>query len=297
MRSLAPLTFAALACLAPHAQGATQPQIGTTAITKNSVTGFVGKEQRSLKQGDRVHQDESIATGRESSAQILFQDETALTMGPDSRVTLDKLVYDPSRKTGQMTLRAVSGTFRFVTGSGPKEGYKIETPMGTMGVRGTIIQFWIRGQQLILQLDEGGAYFCGVSKCVDLNKPGTYVIITAGQPGNTQSKYNQECGSGGGTKCFIGSGADTLYVDFLGIGRFLNDLTPAAGPNQPPPQPGNQPPPVGGPPPSPAGFSPMINPGVGLPPGLDRGGAALPPGLDKRCDTGSCGPPGKGKNK
>ena len=31
-----------------------------------------------------------------------------------------------------MKIRAVTGAFRFVTGSGPKEGYKIETPVGTI---------------------------------------------------------------------------------------------------------------------------------------------------------------------
>lgn len=306
MRILGSLPILASLALAPAAQAATAPQIGTTAVTKNSVTGLLGKDQRKLKRGDRVHQDESIATGRDAGAQILFQDETALTMGPDSRVTLDKLVYDPNKKTGQMTIRAVTGAFRFVTGSGPKEGYKIETPVGTIGVRGSIFQFWIRGQQLILQLDEGGAYFCGATKCVELNKPGTYVIITAGQPGNTQSKYNQECGSAGGAKCFINDGGDTLYVDFLGLGRVLNDLTPAAGPNQPPPNqppPGNQPPPntppVGAPPPPPpppftTSFPPIITGSGSVPPGLDRGGA-LPPGLSDRCSPSACGPPGKGK--
>jgi hypothetical protein len=303
MRSLAPLALVAFVSIVAHAQGATQPQIGTTAIAKNSVTGLLGNEQRSLKRGDRVHQDESIATGRDASIQILFRDETALTMGPDSKVILDKLVYDPSKKSGQMTLRAVSGAFRFVTGSGPKEGYTIKTPVGTMGVRGTIVQFWIRGQQLTLQLDEGGAFFCGTSKCVELNKPGTYVIVTAGQPGNTQSKYNQECGSGSGTKCFVGNGEDTLYIDFLGLGRVLNDLTPSAGPNQaPPPPPGNQPPPpVTGPPPPapppvPASFPPIVTGSGTVPPGLDRGGA-LPPGLSDRCSPTVCGPPGRGRNR
>ena len=94
MRIFGYLPIFASVALAAAAQAATSPQIGTTAVTKNSVTGLLGKEQRTLKRGDRVHQDESIATGRDAGAQILFQDEAALTMGPDSRVTLHKLIFD-----------------------------------------------------------------------------------------------------------------------------------------------------------------------------------------------------------
>ena len=286
MRTLGCLSALALICATVPAHAATPPQIGTAAVTQNDVSGTLGRDRRALKRGDGVFQSESIVIGKGAGAQILFRDETALTMVPESRVTLDKLVYDPDKKIGEMTLRATSGAFRFVTGSGPKAGYKIETPLGTIGVRGSIFQFWIRGQRLVLQLDEGGAYFCGATKCVELNQPGTYVVVTGTQVGNSQSKYGKECGSGGGAHCYITDGADTLFVDFLGLGRILNELSPGAGP----PAPGNGPPPPG-PPPVPGSFSPMINPGVGLPPGLDRGGP-LPPGLAGRCAGGSCTAPG-----
>lgn len=304
MRMLAHLSIFTLTALVPAAHAATPSEIGTTAVTKNSVTGLLGNAQRTLKRGDGVFQNESIATGKDAGAQLLFRDETALTMGPESRVTLDKLIYDPDKKTGEMTIRAVTGAFRFVTGSGPKAGYKVETPVGTIGVRGSIFSFWISGLQLTLQLDEGGAYFCGATKCVELDKPGTYVVVTSTQVGNSQSKYGKECGSGSGAHCYVNDGGDTLYIDFLGLGRILNDLSPTAGPNipppnnQPPPNPGNGPPPPNpgnGPPPPTTSFPPIVTGSNTIPPGLDRGGA-LPPGLQDRCSPTSCGPPGKGKN-
>jgi hypothetical protein len=302
MRTLPLVLIAAGSVAAVEAHAAGELRVGTAAVTQNSVTGLLGKEQRTLKRGDGVFQNESITTGQNAGAQLLFRDETALTMGPESRVILDKLIYDPDKKTGEVTIRAVSGAFRFVTGSGPKAGYKIQTPVGTIGVRGTIFHVLIRAlgptTQVVLQVDEGGAYICGATKCVDLVQ-GSYVVVTGNQVGNSESKY-KECGSGGGAHCYVQNGDDTLYIDFLGLGRFFNDLSPAAGPNiPPPPGPGNGPPaPPGNGPPQ-GGFSPITNPGIGTPPGLDPN--ALPPGLQDRCPGGACVKPGPltapGRNK
>ena len=327
MRACRYLPLLAIAGLAAHAQAATPPQIGTAAVTKNSVTGALGATQRALKRGDGVFQNESIKTGKDAGAQLLFRDETALTMGPDSHVTLDKLVYDPDKKSGELSIRAVSGAFRFVTGSGPKAGYKIETPVGTIGVRGTIVQFVIKERWLWVSLMEGAALVCvSPTSCVTLDKPGTYAVTSGSRTSSPQSKSDEACGSSGSGSFSTGGGRNyctvfddsgqTLYLYFLGIGQILNSLTPAAGPgvsppNQPPPPPGNGPPPPPGngpppnvppptpgsgppppppPPPTPAGFSPITNPGVGVPPGLSTG--PLPPGLQDRCTSGSCTAPG-----
>ncbi len=333
MRAYQCLPVFALAAFTAHAQAATPPQIGTAAVTKNSVTGALSGAQRTLKRGDGVFQNESIKTGKDAGAQLLFRDETALTMGPDSHVTLDKLVYDPDKKTGEMSIRAVSGAFRFVTGSGPKGGYKIDTPVGTIGVRGTIIQFIIKDRWLWVSLTEGAAVVCvSPTSCVTLDKPGTYAVTNGSQTSSPQSKSDEACGSSGAGSFSTGGGRNyctvfddsgqTLYLYFLGIGQVLNALTPATGPaapppngppsnnpppngppqppgngpppNVPPPTPGSGPPPPPPPPPTPAGFSPITNPGVGVPPGLSTG--PLPPGLQDRCSGGSCTAPGPKSN-
>src|SRR5690606_263453 len=50
-------------------------------------------------------------------------------------------------------INALSGTFRFITGNAPKDRYVIETPTGTIGVRGTIFDFFVTAANTyILQL-------------------------------------------------------------------------------------------------------------------------------------------------
>ena len=236
-----------LACLAVGILGATpvladNPEIGTAAFTKNSVTGRLAAERRQLKVGDRIFQSEAISTGNDAGAQLLFRDETVLNMGPDSSVVLDTLIYDPTRHEGKMAIKAVTGAFRFVTGSGPKNGYKIQTPSGTIGVRGSIVQFWIASNQLKLQVDEGAAYFCTVDVspsdiqkverertqvrgCADLDTPGTYLVVTGRRISETRSVYGPSTTAPPGT-----SSPPNQYQQFLDTQKF----TP---PPPPPPSP------------------------------------------------------------
>jgi len=290
MRTLPLVLIAAGSVAAADAYAATEIRIGTTASAKNDVSGQLAGTRRSLKLGDGVFQNESIATGTGASAQLLFTDETALTMGPNSRVILDKAIYDPATRKGELVLRATTGAFRFVSGSGPKQGYRIGTPMGTIGVRGTIIEFAIRGQTLYLSLTEGGTYLCTPAQvCTELTKPGTY-LVTNGANTDKGNKYDKSCDQSG-TKCIVGSGDDALYLNFLGLGRIFNELSPGAGPNLPPP---NSPPPGNGPPPPvpQAGFPPIVTGAGTIPQGLQNR-TTLPPGLANRGP--SFLPPGKQK--
>ena len=62
----------------------------------------------------------------------------AETMVPDAKeyIRLDKFVYDPKKGSGSVAVDAAKGAFRFVTGSQKKGNYKVNTPYGTIGMRG-----------------------------------------------------------------------------------------------------------------------------------------------------------------
>ena len=70
---------------------------------------------------------------------MLFLDESALTIGPNSEVVLDEFVYDPNTKTGKLVLTATKGLFRLVGGRISKTNPVIlKTPTATIGIRGGI---------------------------------------------------------------------------------------------------------------------------------------------------------------
>ena len=66
-------------------------------------------------------------------AQLLFLDESALTIASNSDVVLDKFIYDPKTSKGEIALSLGAGVFRFVGGRISKTSMvRIKTPTATI---------------------------------------------------------------------------------------------------------------------------------------------------------------------
>ncbi len=113
-------------------------RIGAVAMINPSAYGSAGEgRRRELRISEQVFAREIIETGRGGALHVLFLDGTDLRLGSASRVVLDRFVYDPSSRRGQMLVHMVRGAFRVVSGHMQKSGYKFVTPTATMGIRGT----------------------------------------------------------------------------------------------------------------------------------------------------------------
>ncbi|HYM33230.1 MAG TPA: hypothetical protein VEU47_18165, partial [Candidatus Cybelea sp.] len=70
-------------------------------------------------------------------------DETVLTVGPNTDVRIDDMVYDPAAADkSKLAARISSGTFGYISGRIAElhpENVEITVPVGTIGVRGTSI--------------------------------------------------------------------------------------------------------------------------------------------------------------
>src|SRR5262249_44739459 len=112
------------------------------------------------------------------SAQLLFRDKTSLTLGPTSRVTIDKFVYDPGRGTGVAAMKLIKGALRFVSGSQTPEQYTVRTPLASMGVRGSVAEVYVSnlGFEVFL-LIEGAIEVCAGHNCRKVTTPGDYVLV------------------------------------------------------------------------------------------------------------------------
>ena len=76
------------------------------------------------------------ATGR---AQILFDDDTTVALGSNTSLSLEKVVADGAKPA--FSARLGQGVARFITGKIVEknpDGFKVETPDATVGIRGTI---------------------------------------------------------------------------------------------------------------------------------------------------------------
>src|SRR5690242_6117931 len=86
--------------LSPDAFAQTATRIGAAAAVRNQVTAGQTGGGRQLAVGNPVFQNEAVRTGNNSVAQLLFSDQTTLSLGPRSEVRLDRYVYDPNRSAG-----------------------------------------------------------------------------------------------------------------------------------------------------------------------------------------------------
>jgi FecR protein len=126
---------------------------------------------RKLAADSPVFENDKI-TVTSGNAQILFVDGTKLVVGPGSTLVISKVLMRGSGNTAQdFSIRALRGTFRFITGKSPKSAYDIQTANATIGIRGTGFDFWVK-QATGVALLQGKVRLCskiGSRSCVDLN--------------------------------------------------------------------------------------------------------------------------------
>ena len=133
--------------------------IGSTALAQNQVTREIHGASGTLAAGDSVYLNEVVKTGSDSLAKFVFLNSTNLSVGPVSRVVLDRFVYSGDPGVQKVTVNLAKGVFRFTTGGLDKKAYTINTPTAAIGVRGTILDIKVAGQTRVT-LVEGQAIVC-----------------------------------------------------------------------------------------------------------------------------------------
>lgn len=181
----ATLVLAAAPVLAQQTQS-----IGTTAAVNPDTRGFPpARADRILTLGTDVFLRERVETGPVGQAQLMFQDGTAVTLGPNGALTLDEFVYDPGSRRGRMVMTAAAGLMRFVGGRVSKdEEAVIRTPLGHVGIRGgvavvnidggTITAALLYGEQLRVVAANGAVSL--------ITQPGFAIDLVAAGPGDAR---------------------------------------------------------------------------------------------------------------
>ena len=88
--------------------------------------------------GQDVVYNEHITTSGSGQTQLLFVDESSMTIGPNSDLTIDQFVYDPQSGTGKLAMSATRGVLRYVGGklSKQEQAVTVRTSTATLAVRG-----------------------------------------------------------------------------------------------------------------------------------------------------------------
>jgi hypothetical protein len=136
-RSPLPFVIAAAVLAVPPAAWADAPVPSGSVVAVIQQANAVGSPtgKRMLDVAAPVYIGDQIQTGDIGEAQLRFRDSTKLVVGPNSNLVIDDFVYKNRGTAEDVSINAVRGTFRFITGSSPKNAYSLKTPVATIGVR------------------------------------------------------------------------------------------------------------------------------------------------------------------
>ncbi|WOH65851.1 VCBS domain-containing protein [Bradyrhizobium sp. BWA-3-5] len=176
------------ASVAPAIIGHVTKLTGNATAIRNGVSVI-------LNQGDTVHKGDVVQSGSDSTLGITFIDGTVFGLASNARMVLNEMIYDPDGSDNKSLLSLVQGTISFVAGATAKKGdMKVDTPVATMGIRGTAvlveIDFEVPGQgvappakfQVLVEPDgTTGSYILydktTLTQIATVNRAGTQTII------------------------------------------------------------------------------------------------------------------------
>ncbi|HZP09483.1 FecR family protein, partial [Methyloceanibacter sp.] len=178
-----------------------------------------GSPKSQLNIGKSIFFNEHINTTDSGLVQVLLVDGSTFTVGPGSDLTIDKFVYDPNKKSGEMVATFSKGVMRFVGGKLSKNegGVTVNTPQGALAIRGGMFMGQITGPKSAIY-----SFLYGVS----LTLAGQGTIF---QPGN--SFYVS--GSGTTISPTTQAAINAMMAALTKVGTYNNAGTnPPSGPNQ-----------------------------------------------------------------
>ena len=87
-----------------------------------------------------VYEGDTLRTFWNGKMGVTFKDDTRMSLGPSSRVTIPKFVFSPAEQHYGFVLRLLAGTMQYLSGLTARlspDSMEVDTPTATIGVRGT----------------------------------------------------------------------------------------------------------------------------------------------------------------
>jgi hypothetical protein len=155
------------------------------AVNPDAFSSLSQTPNKQLKIGKSIFYNERINTTASGLVQVLLVDGSTFTVGPNSNLVIDKFVYNPKKKSGEVVATFSKGAMRFVGGKLSKNdgGVRVKTPAGALAIRGGIVQAafgngkgiisFVYGDYAQLKLRNG--------KVLTAYQPGNTIDITTGR--------------------------------------------------------------------------------------------------------------------
>jgi len=123
--------------LVSHAQTET---VGSVKTVTGDAWVTTGGKQIKAQVGTPVFLGSQLKTAKTGSVGVTFRDNTLMSFGPDTEMTIDEYLFAPLDGKLKLGARLDKGSLNYVSGVIAKlrpDAVNVRTPTGTIGVRGT----------------------------------------------------------------------------------------------------------------------------------------------------------------
>lgn len=145
----------------------TTDKIGEVNALKGKASIMRADKKLNANARDSVLLIDTVETEMSSRMKILFIDDSLLTLGERSKVSIKEYVLGDEKKRGQSIFALLDGRVRAVVG---KNKLEIHTPTAVAAARGTILILWMQGTsgapETCLALLKGSADASNINKAV-----------------------------------------------------------------------------------------------------------------------------------
>lgn len=145
-------------------------EVGVAERIVNTVTGTVETETRAVETGAAVFRSELLIASSDSRGEISLADGSKVIVAENASVELDDFVI-AGNTIESGTIRITKGAFRFISNGEPSP-IKFETPLSSIGVRGTVFDLYVapEGQTRLVVLS-GSVRACTLTgRCIVTNR-------------------------------------------------------------------------------------------------------------------------------
>jgi hypothetical protein len=124
-----------------------RPVAGRIKISTGSAFVVRDGAQVPAQVGQVVYETDGLRTGDDGKVGVTLNDDTRLSLGPNSELKLERFTYAPADSGFGLVLKFIKGASTYVSGRIAKlapDSVRLETPASIIGVRGTTLAIQVQ---------------------------------------------------------------------------------------------------------------------------------------------------------
>lgn len=136
LSGLVPMLLAA--GLTAHAEARTRA--GVVVLANGAVHAQADGDRRALQRRSKIFEGDTVVTGSGAKAQIRLKDKGLVSLKSSTRFAIERYRTEEADGEDSAAMKLLKGAMRTVTGSvgrESKENYEMDTPVASIGIRGT----------------------------------------------------------------------------------------------------------------------------------------------------------------